>query len=153
MFQTEEAKYAWLAGIVDSEGSITFQSKWIPRLGIYSSTPKFLEKIKLELGWDDVKIYKNRVKGGYGVHIEYMLIVKGKRLRMLLPKIQPFLIVKQEQAKIAVELSNLTCRENWRGNWKNGSSAYREKCMELSQGIRYLNRRGQSLEVKVGEKP
>ena len=102
---------AYLAGIVDGEGTISVTSDkasgclFATYLSIANTSCKLLETIKKWVGAGCIQ-----PKKGAKVYYKtcYVYTLRGDTLRKLLPELVPFLVVKKEQAKLLIKLMSLT---------------------------------------------
>jgi hypothetical protein len=106
----DELERAWLAGVIDGEGSI-FLSKvfdrayrrgffYRPQLLASSSNRLFLIRIAEIIGEGTVHRAK---KGGDGAKTRWEYVATAGVLRTILPQILPYLIVKRERAQRMLE--------------------------------------------------
>ena len=95
--------WAYFAGLIDGEGCFLLTKhknkivktgfSWNPSLRIANLDSRPLELLRREVGG----IIKCQIKGKSKI---YYYIAYGEVLRKILPNIEPFLIIKKEQAQI-----------------------------------------------------
>lgn len=140
--QLSNEEFAYLAGIVDGEGSfIISRSKhpdcseriFVPAMAISNTSPKMISWIRKRIGGALSTRKKGRKwRACYQVH------VYPRTLAELLPNLVPFLVVKQEQARTMMRFLSTT---------KHGAAAYRlsskERALrlELYTQLKELNHR------------
>ncbi|MEM2352407.1 MAG: LAGLIDADG family homing endonuclease [Thermoproteota archaeon] len=139
-FQTEEAKWAWLAAIIDGEGTFVFNGKWHPRIDISNTSKELLEAVREVLMIKKV-IELNRPSGHgrFGNKPQYRIKLSTRLLRVILPKIIPYLIAKKRQGEVFLEILNLMSRWNLIVKEK-GVDYYRKRCEELKLLVHDLNK-------------
>lgn len=114
MIDIIEADLAWLAGIVDAEGSIDLSRKRCKR-GKYTVTVR-IARMRIKTcdmvvvpriaAWFNVMVSKHAPINT--LHSESSTVtIAGRRLREFLPIIIPHLYIKQPQAKIALDALNI----------------------------------------------
>jgi len=136
-FKTEEAKWAWLAALIDGEGCITWSHRirhgvdeYSIKIIICSTTLELLEEIKKHFDCSNIRILRGKGHGRFGNKPQYVVCFEYKKARAILPKIIPFLIVKRKRAEIAYEFLKL--QENWKEFVrKYGLDKYREEKKRL----------------------
>lgn len=98
-----EAEKAYLAGFIDGEGCLTVTNSGAVLI-IVSTNLEVLKKIKKCLGIGNIKSRKIKSKKAKRYlkksKISYHYRISGQNLENLLGLIQPFLIIKKEQAKL-----------------------------------------------------
>ena len=111
MAEVTEAEWSYLAGIVDGEGSIYIRSqrdRWLlgyPVLNISNTNPRLMEWIKSRFGGSLAAIkpsastFRKRVL----LHLSWT----GKRMEPVLEGILPYLIIKRDQAELALAARKL----------------------------------------------
>ena len=101
---------AWLAGLVDGEGCLSYYSRasknpkhnrgYTPRLSISMFTPEAITKAAKMVGAKSVitrTLYRTNKRTCYTVN------ASGPRLRILLEGLLPYLTTKKEQAEILLD--------------------------------------------------
>ena len=106
------AFYGYLAGIVDGEGSfavtVNYKERFLnftPKLFIGNTDPKLFTKLKecgIESIIDIVKPKEDSKKKPY-----YRIWLYSKDLRIVLPKIINYLVIKKERAILILDAINL----------------------------------------------
>lgn len=104
---------AWLAAMVDAEGSINVIRSW---RNVHGTRRSYL-KVRIQVANTDRRLIQALVdKTGHGAvqgpytnrnpraKPSYRWCVAANACRILLPTILPWLVCKQEQAKLAIEL-------------------------------------------------
>lgn len=115
------ADLAWTAGIIDGEGSIFVMrqkrkdrerdTNFILRVSVQSTDP-YMTKELLKMFPDGAEFSVQRERGqGWSDTLKWQL--NGKKAARFLKEIMPFLRVKQEQAKLAIEFQDTT-KKHWR---------------------------------------
>jgi len=116
-------KYRWLylACSLDTEGSLcisrainknTKKVYYAVHLDFINTSKKWLKYICNLLEQEFVYTLRKPAKGWKELYIVYC---KQKNLRRVLPQIQPYLIIKKKQAKLALEFLNLRFNKRGRG--------------------------------------
>jgi len=136
---------AYLAGVIDGEGSITINkaSKGLlrPRIDICSTSKEFLEyllgimrKHGIDTGYflQERKVPKNH-KRAY-----HLIWDTQKNVLKILEKIYPYLFLKRRQAKIVIDF----CKSRLSNGRKRFGKKYSEYELKLYYEIKELNRRG-----------
>jgi hypothetical protein len=141
--------YAYLAGFIDGEGSITAGGNGpksvLMRLTLYNNNRKIISWIKQRFGGAEyVRLPKNKKKHA----INYMLVWRGKKLIKLLDSVYPFLIGKKKQAKLALEF----CRFQHSRTRINSpfSKADIARAKRTNKRMMKLNKRGPACRKLVG---
>lgn len=99
-----EPEKAWVAGILDGEGSIVFQRQvqlsggYSPRVKVINTDPRMLVRLKEITGVG--YIYENKVVGNR--KRAWTWIAACEAALNILEAIRPYLVVKGEQADIAM---------------------------------------------------
>lgn len=107
----KESEIAYLAGIIDGEGSIYVQRRktktgwsYFPRFQVVNTNRKLMEWIHQTFGG---LIYdKPRIKHNPKWKMQIEWFTTRSLLDQLLPLLIPFLIIKTNQAKIMIEFRN-----------------------------------------------
>lgn len=144
---SEEEK-AWLAGVIDGEGSI-FLSKVIganyrrgffyrPQLAVSNSNRSLLVRVAEIIGEGTVQLAKKEL--GYW-KTRWMYAAVSGVLREILPQILPYLIIKRAQAETMLQFFSYIDQNPIYGNGKVEPSYY-EKLDSLYLIMKKLNRKG-----------
>ena len=115
-----------LALLIDTEGSIDtcHQNRPHIKVGMSSTLP-----VKIYTNWDRGTIYKEKKRGKklfYDWNVD-----KQSQIREILEKIKPHLQIKQQQAKLALQMLNIL---------DNKKEGYKEKLKQIAVEIHRLNR-------------
>jgi len=140
----EEWQKAYFAGLIDGEGCLSItkcKGQLTIVIGISMTTPQPLYDLRRYFGGSLIKV--RRGNGTENWKPIYMWRVYSRKAEMVLEAIEPYLTVKEEQARVLREFRDHQ-KENIRsrGMSKKDDShiiAFRE-CMK--QKIHFLNRRG-----------
>jgi hypothetical protein len=137
-FQSEREKYAWLAAVIDGEGYLTLAKAKNPRsqhglgfrpmLTVSGTNLGFLQEIKEACGMGSIirrRTWPSRYKSAW----VFMLYATG--LRRILPRVEPFLIIKRRHAELLKEALFFT-RRGFGG----------KRLEEIYWELRRLNQRG-----------
>ena len=147
-----------MACLIDAEGSI-FISKvienrvrrgymFVPRISVSNSNLEFMQRAFDILGVGNVGPYKDKRnigKAGFRMKDRYMFHLNSKNIRLLLPQIIPFLIVKKKRAQLM--LKYLALWFNAEGKKIMFTGEYPPEVLALYHQIKLLNRKGQRIEV------
>jgi len=155
IFKDEESKWAWLAGLVDSEGYIGLDKVeaptnygycFLPRLVIDSTSRLIIETLKRNF---DAYITERKPKCLRHKTAFYYTLTPRKGLRTVLTNILNYLIVKKEQSKLMIKSIDILAN-----NKHLRSSTHKQKylnnCIELNEiylKIKSLNHRGISKSI------
>lgn len=126
VIELSEPEKAWLACLIDSEGSIIFTKnrdksaktgwRWRILISITNTNLAFLEKTRA-IAWGG-RIY--RIKATRPNHKDnYHLHISSVQCQWLLPKIHPYLIIKKRKAEIALQALDILQLRLGRGKNKN----------------------------------
>jgi len=142
-FQTEREKWAWVAALIDGEGTLTLSRAGSPGLlhpciRITNTNLELLEEIKRHTGMKGIFYYRRRDHGRFGHKAQAFVEARGLRLVLsILKNTLPFLIVKRWRAEVAVEY--LESIVDWRGFIRdNGIEAYRRLNEEFLEKFRRI---------------
>lgn len=149
-----EAEAAYIAGFLDADGCITLQCKkrnkkdrgrypihFHPIVSFANNRINVLYWIKRRLGE-----YGNLTDKGKSQDRSYVLYFSSSVIRWLLPQIEPYLILKRDQAKLLIEYCSITMRvrggkiktEQWEQNFKRYFQIYLNiRCLnnDISYGM------------------
>jgi hypothetical protein len=146
----DELERAWLAGVVDGEGSI-FLSKvfdrayrrgfyYLPQFSISNSNGKFLIRITKVIG--EGTVHRAR-KGRDRTKTRWEYLASVGVLRAILPQILPYMIVKKSHAEEMLEYFQfIDTHPLW--GLKQVDPRYYEKLDFLCNTLKKLNRKGNS---------
>ena len=155
---TEEEKLAYLAGIIDGEGSIMItrsNENYGLKIAVANTKKELLDWLKNEFGGAVFPMKDSRVEER-GWKQSYAWNLHGKRAYKLLGKLHDNLIIKREQQKIAVEFYSQCCRAHY-GNHRKMPKWLKDREEEYCQRIRALNKKGRGNEEEeeetLNEKP
>ena len=153
----------WLAGFMDGEGSISVCRATIHRakreinpihtvaVDIYNTNYEILKRIKDEFGIGKVQTYsaKNRLTGGKPV---YHWRATRRQALPLLQMVYPYLILKKEQAYLAIKLQqHIMCygkNKPWGYSIDPKELAFRD---EVYFKMKTLNKKGKVIEKHAEE--
>ncbi len=103
-FETEEAKWAWLAGIVDGEGTFTVNSRngnAVIQMRVSNKSEELLRFITYKFGGGYHRTeYKNGPHKGRTI---FCYQISGRKLLPIIRKIRPYLIAKAKEADLVLE--------------------------------------------------
>lgn len=138
MTAAECCQWAWVAGIIDGEGSVSIQRKADGNLEVLlrvSMTHELtVRTIKVFAHVGKVRQDKSRMSSGGKDVWEWR--VKGKKAVSTLRQCMPFLVTKKVQARIALEFALLANRGH------PLSLANKEKRQALREAMLVLNKKG-----------
>lgn len=152
-FKSEDAEYAWLAALIDTDGSISFRtgkakrSDWNqvePIAIVTNSNLLLLGEVKRHFGISgNIIINRPQDHNRFGKRPQCYIHFSGNKLREILPKIYPFLVVKQKQAAVAIGF--LSIKKHYRRvqeaigseRYRKIHSWFRETIMELNRPLVY----------------
>lgn len=112
-YWTPEAKFAWLAAMVDGEGTIglydvvmthnTNKRGWSCKMRIYNSNRKVLDKAKEICGCGNIYLHMDNESKFNGWKDEFQFCISAKNMELVLPKLIPYLIIKRPVATLVLE--------------------------------------------------
>lgn len=139
-----DVQLAYLAGIIDGEGSIYIQTQIREdrKSAIYNSHFKVANTDKKMIDWlhnifGGTQYVKKRNNPKWRTQYEWFAGIK--LTDNLLPLIIPFLVTKKEHAKIMVEFRNTFTNHPGRGGVASCVLDYRLECLHK---LKLLNKRG-----------
>jgi len=152
-FETNRESYIWLAAWMDTEGNFSLQrrdgsqvrnqSYWLPFMNITNTDIGVIEVLRdmTQATVTTVKRKEVRWKD------RYVLYFSPQKCRLWIPRIQPFLVIKQRHADLMIEaLGLLKDNQRWAGG---GKQMYREqidanfaRLSLIHEELRELNGRG-----------
>jgi RNase P subunit RPR2 len=141
VIQMTEAQCAYLAGLVDGEGYMGMANKERrsgPHKGnhlacvrmVIAITSKALYDIQAEYGFG--KIYSHQPTNPKH-KTRYDWTIRSNEMKLVLPQILPFLMVRNRQASLLLDYFQLPRTKN---------SSYRENVLAIHQQLKKLNKRG-----------
>jgi hypothetical protein len=146
--QMSETERAWLAGVIDGEGSIFLSLVvdrayrrgflYLPQFIVSNSNRQFLIRIAEIIG--EGTVHRNK-KGGNGVRTRWEYLATAGVLRIVLPQIIPYMIVKREHAKKMLEYFQfIDTHPLW--GLKQVDPAYYDKLDSIYHELKTLNKKG-----------
>ena len=137
-----EAESAWLAGIIDGEGTIGIWSNgkssrrtnYVAHLQVGNTNTQMLLRIVEFTGCGTINSGKARRENHKQL---YKWRVNPMQIRGILPQIEPYLVIKRFQAQLVIEY--LRMQKDGRGIEGEFKLAYAEKIINK---VRELNQRG-----------
>ena len=147
----------WVAGFVDGDGTVTVHKQkhsvkqglvhtaYYVLVAFQNTRREALEAIQL--------VYKGRLRphrqGEWGGCLVYHLVIAGKQAVILLKDIEPYLILKREQAQLCLQLADsiARCRYQRRSAATYISETEWRLREELYLRVRNCNRRGKEREI------
>lgn len=110
-FQTEGEKLAYLAGIIDGEGCLGIYKRqdkdgrvtqWPVKLVIANNSERLMKWLLVNFGgWYSER--KGERKKNPKWKKGYVHVLSERKLRNLLPKVLPYLVIKQEEAEFVIQ--------------------------------------------------
>jgi hypothetical protein len=138
-----DTELAYLAGIIDGEGSIYIQSRqrsdaidYFPRFQIVNTDKKLMDWIHITFGGN--LFQKNRFKHNPKWRIQYEWFTTRKLMDELIELIIPFLISKKEHAQIMLEFRK-SFKEKTSYRVTEDVLSFRNDCLHK---LKFLNKRG-----------
>lgn len=146
MWQTvEKLDHAYVAGLIDGEGSIHVEStkgRWFaPRMCLGMTLPalEVMQEFHAEYG-GTLRIMRPATEKWAEA---WMWYTHGDATVRLLSDAMPYLRIKKEHAKLAIQVwdirSGLPRRENGQAKWTESA---RSQCQDLKEAVASLNRKG-----------
>lgn len=158
MTQEEREQYAWLAGIIDGEGSIVITR---PRQSQQRGGTLYY-RLQLRVAMTDkatiTYIHELTEKCGFmGKHTpknpkhrpDYKWSVQGEKLASILRRCLPFLHTKKYQALLAIEFTDMQKLEGKGGRGKVLTPVRIARREEIRQRLKELNKRGRSQQDEI----
>lgn len=150
---TDESKAAYAAGIMDGEGCIT-----IPRTPRNQTFHLYVQINQAIKGWSILEFLKEHF-GGI-VTGKYQPLDRRKALRKnviwsglkacrFLKKIRPYLILKSQQADLAIRFQDMLNGLPPRGKFRSWNAAALLRAAEYAAEIKSLNQRGCVLNAQL----
>jgi len=103
-----ETEAVWLAGVLDSEGSVVWprrQNLHSVRLAIVNNSKPFLDRVMEVTGTGKIRM-KTRKNPRH--NISWTWDCYGENSRLVLQQILPWLIIKREAAEVALGIKEVT---------------------------------------------
>ncbi|HKF39280.1 MAG TPA: hypothetical protein VKB35_20455 [Ktedonobacteraceae bacterium] len=156
-FETEREKYIWLAAWMDTEGNFSLQKRdgsqvrnqsyWLPFMNITNTDRGVIDALR-DLTQAAITTVKRKEEHWRD---RYVLYFSPQKCRLWIPRIYPFLVIKQRHAELMLEaLKLLKDNQRWAGR---GKSMYRERIDAnfarlslIHEELRELNARGKGKE-------
>lgn len=140
-------KFAYFAGIVDGEGTVTLSGNLIystPYLSVSNINTELMDWIKLNFD-GNIRIVKPNNKQYWQRHNVYKWDIFGEKAINILRDIFPWLIIKKKQTLILFdwELLRLPSNKGTKRRCRNSvSEEEKQRRFILLKEIRMLNKRG-----------
>jgi hypothetical protein len=149
---------AWLAALIDGEGSIMLgkresgprnlrQPHYRAVVAIANTDFRLMEALVNRVG--DGQVYEHRVSNTRASHNprknrQWTWRMNANQIRVWLPPVRPWLVLKDEQAELLLEALELKARYGSEGRYPNAAQVIqiRDRLTEIYQAIRALNTRG-----------
>lgn len=140
-----ERDYIYLSGCVDCDGSISFNRKDVreasPRTAIGSTVLFFVAWLKETFGGN---YCPNGGKGKFSKKLFWVWQVNGKEATDILERCLPYLVIKKEEAKLAIKwqkekLAKILIFSKGQRRWKLPNKEI-ERRKELKRKLEELNR-------------
>lgn len=135
---------AWLAGIIDGEGSIFIMQQrrndrdrdinYILRISVESTDPFMATECQKIAGGPKLSQKKDS-RPNMSDTLKWQL--NGKKAAALLQELLPFLRVKHEQAKLAIEFQSST-KKHWKHMKEQDYMKQKQLCMDLKKAKQSL---------------
>lgn len=110
--QREDIRLAYIAGIIDGEGTIAIrkhhkEKKYQPYVSIVNTNYEVVKMVADFIGAKRIFIHDPSTNGYQGRLICYKAMVIGRfKTKPTIEKLLPYLIIKREAAKICLKLAN-----------------------------------------------
>lgn len=153
-FPNEDAKWAWLAGIVEGEGCLNLAiskrktGKWWykAQFVISNNSLEILENVQQVV--ENGQIYKAKIRGNRIQSYQFFINSRSRMLEVL-HFLMPFLITKKRQAQLIIEFQNLT--QHYKGKSSRAHEIYLEM-RKLNQKYRRISSKSFSKKC-IGSSP
>ncbi len=139
-------EWAYLAGIVDGEGSISFRRRkgknciiLEPKVSITTTSLELVNWIKNKLPNIRCRIEKDHRNPRWKPRHE-LYYQKHSGVYSFLKGIYPYLIIKKKHAELMLEFIEIRKNAKWGNRWHGTGYSSRE--FEIEREIRKLNRKG-----------
>jgi hypothetical protein len=137
--QPTEVELAYTAGMIDGEGHIgltTTKSSFLPTLVVTNTDERITDWLREHFGG---AVYHHlRTNGIHKPRHNWRLL--GRHATELLALLQPYLVLKREQAQLAISYYAGHSSYHW-GNRRLPTAEYQRR-KELHEHLKRLNRRG-----------
>lgn len=152
-----EIQLAYLAGIIDGEGSLYIQAQkrsdrkkiaYFPRFQVPNTNEKLIDWLHTTFG--GYRYRKERTKYNPKWRTQYEWFTDIPLLDKLLPLIIPYLLLKQEHAKIMLEFRETFNKYPGRNTLPDSVQNFREECLHK---LKSLNKRGIDLPSPLSSSP
>lgn len=139
---------AYVAGLVDGEGSISLTSylhrigreHWVLKVGISNRYLPVLEQLRTQYEGNIHRSGSSRAPNRQPCY-EWILTGRDRQIRFLLD-VQPFARIKQEQVKLALSYLRTIGSGSSLGRGKHLTTTQEEKRAALQEAMGILNKRG-----------
>lgn len=162
--QVPDTTLAWLAALIDGEGSILFtkgsyseaamakspslakRSRLRASVAVSNTDYRLMEALKERTGIGAIYTHVRQPKENQK-KTAYTWRMNATELRVWLPRIAPWLVLKQEQATLLLEALDLKesmtvkAGEKWTIDW-NEVKLRQDRLVEIAEEISALNRKG-----------
>lgn len=139
IFTKDEAELAYLAGIIDGEGCIGVAKRRYVRLRVSNTNFDLIQWLYQKFGGS---IWNVKVKGNRRAQKCWTL--KAKKATDLLECVLPYLIIKEEQAQLALHWQK-GISWPYKGGNQPLSDVEKERRSTLVQKMKVLNKRGKTI--------
>jgi hypothetical protein len=145
----------YIAGVIDGEGSISiikastkYNFSYQLRLIVTNTDYRMLKWLKDTIGYGNVLERKRKVSNPKWSNV-YIYAITANKAKDLLKAIYPYLVIKREQADIAIEFTKtiLNQKNNIYG-CKGMKEEILKKRQDFKNRINFLNRRGKFSSLK-----
>ncbi len=146
----KDIMYAYMAGFVDADGSISIKTEsrsrpYVPFITIYNCNYNAIELFHKEWGNGKKRYRKNKTHANWRPCYEFSLT--KKRAAEVIKKLLPYLQIKKRQAVLVLRLSRL--RAKYGGGIRRWNPELDLKCERVYSKIKSrckaLNKRGVSI--------
>ena len=143
----QELMYAYMAGFVDADGSISIKTEsqdrpYVPFITIYNCNYEVIELFYREWGNGKQRYRKSKTHKNWRPCYEFSLT--KRRAAEVIAKLYPYLHIKKRQATLVLRLSRL--RAKYRGGVRRWNPELNAKCERVYSKIKdkckSLNKRG-----------
>lgn len=135
-------KYAYFAGIVDGEGTISMYyykrlDRYFLTFEVYNNCPKLIEWLETNIGGYSRSINSASRKDKINWKTTYVWRLQNNECLQVLRNLLPFLVSKKEQCEIAIEF-----KKTYNGPGQVIPESVKEFRKSLCDRMRPLNQRG-----------
>ena len=138
--QLSETEKAYIAGFIDADGTIIISNSkkiFTPRIVMGNCNKLVLETIQSMIGVG--KIYTKKMNTKEWRTLYHYSIGTHVNLIKLIPQLIPYLILKRKRAELVLEFCNIRHCDS--------KSTYKQRCFEIYDELKTLNRRGNKLDL------